>query len=287
MSHAYNENEKNPVPDVSRTSIGSSSSVGRAYSQTQFKEDEHNDITRCVTSSDGEYVYLGHQKFKRSEIATAFAGTFNPGLHLVGKQRSYANPAPLGLAGVSIPTIALGIMQLGGGGLGNTNVLAGAGMFLAGICLMLSGMWCMFLENTFGGTVFTVFGGIWLSYGYVMAPSSGIVASYASIEDFQHAMAAYVATWTLFAFMCWALTFKSTVMFCTQFMWISFMFLTATIQLYTNSKAWLKVTGVFSLLNGAFGMYNMFAGMADETNSYFVIKPRFMPGAQVPTEIEQ
>ncbi|ODQ82936.1 hypothetical protein BABINDRAFT_159419 [Babjeviella inositovora NRRL Y-12698] len=176
-------------------------------------------------------------------------------------------------------------MQLGGGGLGNTNVLAGAGMFLAGICLMLSGMWCMFLGNTFGGTVFTVFGGIWLSYGYVMAPSSGIVASYASIEDFQHAMAAYVATWTLFAFMCWALTFKSTVMFCAQFMWLSLLFLTATIQLYTNSKAWLKVTGVFSLLNGAFGMYNMFAGMADETNSYFVIKSMCMPGAQDPAKI--
>ncbi|GME79425.1 unnamed protein product [Ambrosiozyma monospora] len=38
-----------------------------------------------------------------------------------------------------------------------------------------------------------------------------------------------------------------------------------------------KAGGFFCLMSGVFGMYNVYAGLADPTNSYFVVKPLPLP----------
>ena len=76
-----------------------------------------------------------------------------------------ADPAPLGLSGFAMTTLALSF--------GNANIIKetgaitvvlGLAAFYGGLAQLLAGMWEFKRGNTFGATAFASFGAFWLSY---------------------------------------------------------------------------------------------------------------------------
>ncbi|ODQ82753.1 hypothetical protein BABINDRAFT_159268 [Babjeviella inositovora NRRL Y-12698] len=267
-------------PDIEKN-FHSISQEDSSASINEANRDELPRIGRCTTSDDGEWLYLGDQRFRRDEIQTAFGGTLNTGLR-AAPSRKFANVAPMGLAAFSIPTMCMAFVNLGATGGTNISALIGAAFFLAGMVEILAGMWEVVMENTFGATVFTIYGAFWLSYGSILCDSFGIIASYKSAAEFDKMMGSFCAVWALFSFLAFLCTLKTTVSFCGQFLFITLMFIVFTVVQFTQSPGWTKTAGVIGLITSLFGFYNMFAGMVDTANSYILLRPIFMPGAEVP-----
>ena len=108
-----------------------------------------------------------------------------------------ADPAPLGLSGFAMTTLALSF--------GNANIIKetgaitivlGLAAFYGGLAQLLAGMWEFKRGNTFGATAFSSFGAFWLSYWWIVTHLS------AASGDVHQAIGLYLILWAIFtAFM--------------------------------------------------------------------------------------
>ena len=77
-------------------------------------EDErpsHDSLGKIYTGGDdNEYIYIGRQKFLKSDLFEAFGGTLNPGLAPPSVHK-FANPAPLGLSAFALTTFVLSMFN--------------------------------------------------------------------------------------------------------------------------------------------------------------------------------
>ncbi len=89
-----------------------------------------------------------------------------------------ADPVPLGLASFGITLLMLSSANAGLWGGAGGGAVVGTALFLGGITLTLVGLLEFFRGNTFTATVFSAFGGFWMSAWYwlthkeVQAPGS-------------------------------------------------------------------------------------------------------------------
>ncbi len=108
-----------------------------------------------------------------------------------------ADPAPLGLSGFAMTTLALSF--------GNANIIKetgaitivlGLAAFYGGLAQLLAGMWEFKRGNTFGATAFSSFGAFWLSYWWIVTHLT------AASGDVHQALGLYLVLWAIFtAFM--------------------------------------------------------------------------------------
>ncbi|KAH7909479.1 GPR1/FUN34/yaaH family-domain-containing protein [Hygrophoropsis aurantiaca] len=119
-------------------------------------------------------------------------------------QRTFGNPAPLGMLAYGTVFLCSSILTLGAGNVHTPNLVLVFATFYGGISQTLVGMWEMFLGNTFSATVFTTYGGFNLSYGALYLPSIGIATAYSvdgvPTEEFYHAIGIYLGIWCLITF---------------------------------------------------------------------------------------
>ena len=124
------------------------------------------------------------------------------------------------------------------------------------------------------------YGGFWISIGIILTPGGfNIEKSYATTGDFYAAFGLYIFGWFIFTFLLWLCTLKSTLFFSSLFatVWISFLLLgIGYLEAQTNGTGMpnatlVKASGGFSMVAGFLAWYNMFAGLLDEGNSFFVI----------------
>ncbi|KIJ64165.1 hypothetical protein HYDPIDRAFT_112096 [Hydnomerulius pinastri MD-312] len=119
-------------------------------------------------------------------------------------QRTFGNPAPLGMLAYGTVFLCSSILTLGAGNVHTPNLVLVFATFYGGISQTLVGMWEMFLGNTFSATVFTTYGGFNLSYGALYLPNIGLAAAYSVdgvvTEEFYHAIGIYLGIWCLITF---------------------------------------------------------------------------------------
>lgn len=114
-------------------------------------------------------------------------------------QRTYGNPAPLGMLAYGTVFLCSSILTLDAKQVGSSNLVLVFATFYGGISQTLVGMWEMFLGNTFSATVFTTYGGFNLSYGALFLPQIGLAAAYSG-QQFYYAIGIYLAIWDLITF---------------------------------------------------------------------------------------
>lgn len=97
-------------------------------------------------------------------------------------RQTLGNPTPIALGGFLLCTTPASMSLLewqGAGGFGAAaNV--GAYFFLGGLLLILGGIGEWILGNTFSATVFSIFGGFWLTFGSTIMPSFGAYGTYST-----------------------------------------------------------------------------------------------------------
>lgn len=220
----------------------------------------------------------------------AFGGEFQPGLYKPTTERKFANPAPLGLSAFALTTFVLSLINIRTRGVVQPNIVVALAFGYGGLVQLLAGMWEMAVGNTFGATALSSYGGFWLSYAIILTPGGfQIASSYASTEnptEFNHALGFFLSGWFIFTTLLLICTLRSTVAFFLLFFFLDLAFLFLTIGHFMldstghPSIPLIKAAGYFGLFAAFISWYNALAGIADTSNSFFVIPVAHFPWSE-------
>lgn len=249
------------------------------YDMAPHQQHTKTDVQRIHTSgADDEFVHIGNTKVYKHELIAAFGGTLNPGLH-EAPSRKFANPSPLGLCGFALTTFVLSLVNVHARHVTTSNIVVGLAFFYGGVVQLFAGMWEIVVENTFGATALSSYGGFWLSFAAINTDAFGIVAAYDDPKDLASALGFYLIGWFIFTFLLLLCTIRSTVAFFALFFMLDLTFLLLACGEFTGHVGVAKAGGWFGIITAFIAWYNAFAGIATKENFYFNIKPLYMPGA--------
>lgn len=241
---------------------------------------------------------LAHMNTGESARFPAFGGEFQPGLYKPTTERKFANPAPLGLSAFALTTFVLSLINIGVRGVHEPNIVVSLAFGYGGLVQLLAGMWEMAVGNTFGATALSSYGGFWLSLAIVLTPGGfQIVEAYAvtnaageatgnSVNAFNDAFGYFLAGWFIFTTMLLICTLRSTVAFFMLFFTLDLAFLCLFLgHLYSdstgaNNTSLIKAGGYFGIFAAFLAWYNALAGIADSSNSFFVIPVAHFPWSE-------
>jgi uncharacterized protein len=252
------------------------SPVGIYSDRDDQSYNSENLISKVTTSSDGNYVYLGTKKFAKDDLMKAFGGTLNPGLAAPSVHK-FGNPAPLGLSAFALSTFVLSLVNAGAMGVKNDSIVVGLAMFYGGFIQLLSGMWEMSVENTFGALALSSFGGFWMSFGAISIPWFGIANSYTDPVELDNAVGFYLLGWSIFTFMLTLCTMKSTLAFFSLFFFLAVTFLLLAIGKLGKVPGSTTAGGVLGIVVAFIAWYNAYAGLANRQNSYVRVTALQLP----------
>jgi len=222
---------------------------------------------------------LAHVATNDSQLRmAAFGGEFQPGLYRAPK-RGFANPAPLGLSAFALTTFVLSLINMGTMNVHHPNLVVAAAFGYGGLVQLLAGMWEMAVGNTFGATALSSYGGFWISFAIILTPGGfGIEEALGGGTDtqFLYSFGFFLFGWFIFTFLLLLCTLRSTVMFFSLFLTLDLAFLCLGIgyldlQDGAPRASAIKAGGAFGILAAFLAWYNAFAGMADSSNSFFVV----------------
>jgi len=230
---------------------------------------------------------LAHHNTGDSARFPAFGGEFQPGLYRPTTERKFANPAPLGLSAFALTTFVLSLINVNTRNLTEPNIVVALAFGYGGLVQLLAGMWEMAVGNTFGATALSSYGGFWLSFAIVLTPGGfEIVSAYggpdAGVEDFNNAFGLFLMGWFIFTTMLLICTLRSTVAFFLLFFFLDMTFLLLGIGYLQASngapdKNVIRAGGYFGLFAAFMAWYNALAGLADDSNSFFIIPVAHFP----------
>lgn len=264
---------------------------------TQFEKD-----TAHTTGSQGinggnqpvprSYDYGGnpnvHAHAGQETRLPAFGGEFQPGLYKAIEGRKFANPAPLGLSAFALTTFVLSAVNLQTRGITVPNIAVPLAFGYGGVVQLLAGMWEMAVGNTFGATALSSYGGFWIAYALVLTPSLGVADAYAEVPgSLNSALGFFLTGWFIFTTIMLLCTLRSTVMFFMLFFTLDLAFLMLACGEYANNNGAKNASVKLAKAGGGFGMlaaflawYNAFAGIADTSNSFFLIPVFHFPWSE-------
>ncbi|KAE9366716.1 hypothetical protein N431DRAFT_384621 [Stipitochalara longipes BDJ] len=231
---------------------------------------------------------LAHMNTGESARFPAFGGEFQPGLYRPTTERKFANPAPLGLSAFALTTFVLSLINIRERNVLEPSIIISLAFGYGGLVQLLAGMWEMAVGNTFGATALSSYGGFWLSVAIILTPGGfDIGAAYsgptAGVNDFNNAFGFFFAGWFIFTTILLICTLRSTVAFFLLFFTLDMAFLFLSLgYLYADAKGapktgLISAGGYFGLLAAFLAWYNALAGIADDSNSFFVIPVAHFP----------
>lgn len=217
----------------------------------------------------------------------AFGGEFQPGLYRP-PTRKFANPAPLGLSAFALTTFVLSLINVGTRSIHEPNLVVALAYGYGGLVQLLAGMWEMAVGNTFGATALSSYGGFWLSFAIILTPGGFEIVSTLEADGaapFLNSFGLYLMGWFIFTFILLICTLRSTVAFFSLFFTLTLAFLLLGIG-YLEADAngpnsgCIKAGGYFGLFAAFLAWYNALAGIADSSNSFFVIPVAHFPWSE-------
>ncbi|RQM08822.1 hypothetical protein DH86_00002982 [Scytalidium sp. 3C] len=233
---------------------------------------------------------LAHLNTGDSARFPAFGGEFQPGLYRPTTDRKIANPAPLGLSAFALTTFVLSLINIKTRHLTEPNIVVALAYGYGGLVQLLAGMWEMAVGNTFGATALSSYGGFWIAFAIVLTPGGfNIEAAYtgdtAGVNDFTNAFGLFLMGWFIFTFILLICTLRSTVAFFLLFFFLDLAFLLLGIGYLQATDGApdtniIKAGGWFGLFAAFMAWYNALAGIADDSNSFFVIPVAHFPWSE-------
>ncbi|PYH49057.1 acetate uptake transporter family protein [Aspergillus saccharolyticus JOP 1030-1] len=216
-----------------------------------------------------------------------FGGEFQPGLYKSVEGRKFANPAPLGLCAFALTTFVLSAVNMGTRGISAPNIVVGLAFGYGGLVQLLAGMWEMAVGNTFGATALSSYGGFWLSFAIILTPGGfdieSAIESAGGAPMFYNSMGLFLMGWFIFTTIMLFCTLRSTVAFFLLFFFLDLTFLLLGIGYLQRNDTnevntpVIKAGGFFGFLAAFAAWYNALAGIADSSNSFFIIPVAHFP----------
>ncbi|CAB5395648.1 unnamed protein product [Rhizophagus irregularis] len=196
----------------------------------------------------------------------------------IGEQKytppKIANPAPLGLCGFALTTFVLSIHNAGSPNVQSADIVTGLAFFYGGLAQLLAGMWEFKTGNTFGATAFSSYGAFWLSFGAILTiKPAGPVDPMLLL---MLVIGIFLLGWTIFTFILFLATFRSSVGIMSLFFFLTMTFLLLTLGKFfqldqTPVNGITKAGGVFGVITALIAWYNALAGLLTPETSYFTL----------------
>lgn len=240
---------------------------------------------------------LAHAHSNDEARLPAFGGEFQPGLYRPTEHRKFANPAPLGLCAFALTTFVLSAVNLNARGVSAPNIAVPLAFGYGGFVQFFAGMWEMAVGNTFGATALSSYGGFWIAYAILLTPNWNILGTGGPYDTAatkaidpkmgESAVGLFLTGWFIFTTILLLLTLRSTVMFFMLFFTLDIAFLMLACGAFATDNGAADSAKMLNKAGGAFGMfaaflawYNAFAGMADRSNSFFLIPVFHFPWSE-------
>ncbi|KAJ5103262.1 hypothetical protein N7532_003791 [Penicillium argentinense] len=248
----------------------------------QMSAEEHEIARQAARFGYGP---LAHVNTAEARLP-AFGGEFQPGLYKPVEGRKFGNPAPLGLCAFALTTFVLSAINMGARDLTAPNIVVGLAFGYGGLVQLLAGMWEMAVGNTFGATALSSYGGFWLAFAIVLTPGGFEIEKTlegVSTDAFPSSMGLFLLGWFIFTTILVFCTLRSTVAFFLLFFFLDLTFLLLGVAYLYHDAAGLpnvklqKAGGLFGLLSAFAAWYNALAGIADTSNSFFIIPVAHFP----------
>ncbi|KAJ5110640.1 GPR/FUN34 family protein [Penicillium argentinense] len=222
----------------------------------QFETDDTNATSSTDSHQNLDYGPPAHVDPASTRYGS-FAGQLQPGLYRPGpvEQRKIGNPAPLGLCGFALTTFVLGCINMQVRGITEPNIFVSAAYAYGGLVQLLSGMWEMAVGNTFGATALSSYDGFWIAMGITFTPGGFDIQGQLEKADggyagtFYDSLGLFLMGWFTFTFLTFLCTLKST----------------------EPNENVLKAGGLFAPLAAFLAWWAALAGIADTSNSFFII----------------
>lgn len=168
-----------------------------------------------------------------------------------------ADPAPLGLAAFALTTFLLSLANSGLMPASAEPVVFGVALAYGGVAQLLAGMWEFKKGNVFGATVFSSYGGFWLSFwAYVTFYAPGVPAE-------QHGAAAgwFLICWGIFTVLMFVGALRTTLVLATLFAVVVAAFFLLGLGALEGVTALTRAGGWVGLVAGAMAWYLCLAGV--------------------------
>jgi succinate-acetate transporter protein len=177
-----------------------------------------------------------------------------------------ADPAPLGLAGFAMTTMALSLW--------NANIYPAAvsaalalALAYGGGAQLLAGMWEFKRGNTFAATAFSSYGAFWIAFWYLVVHIlPGVKA-----VDVPVVVGTFLVGWTLFTFYMTIAALRVSGAVLVVFILLTIAFVLLTIGNYRTNATFVHWGGYVGLATAAAAWYASFAGVANSTFGKAVI----------------
>jgi len=273
--------------DTANTATNGSSSHADVEKATQHMS--HQEKTTALHAAKFGYGPLAHMRSHTDALLPAFGGEFQPGLYKGVEGRKFANPAPLGLSAFALTTFVLSLINLGTLGLSTPSIIISLAFGYGGLVQLLAGMWEMAVGNTFGATALSSYGGFWIAFAILLTPGGfAIESTVTEAEGAGHLLddiGLFLMGWFIFTFLLLICTVKSTVAFFFLFFTLDLAFLMLAVGYLENDGAapnanCIKAGGGFGILAAFAAWYNALAGIADTSNSFFIIPVVHFPWSE-------
>jgi uncharacterized protein len=143
-----------------------------------------------------------------------------------------ANATPLGLFAFGLTLFVLSFINAGliipavGAGL---NILVGLALFYGGLVMLLVGMLEFRAGNNFTGTVFSSYSALWLSFGFIVFPATGILAALVKEGTLYTGLGLYLLAWTIFTVLMLICVLRTNVVLIAIFVLVTLTLLALTI----------------------------------------------------------
>lgn len=172
---------------------------------------------------------------------------------------TYANPAPLGLAGFGLTTVLLNIHNAGLFPL--DMMIVAMGIFYGGLAQIVVGVMEFKKNNTFGTTAFTSYGFFWISLVFIwLAPEAGLIGKPSPVS-----MAFYLAIWCIFTTFLFVATFKMVPAMRWLFGSVVVLFALLTLANITGSHFIHTLAGIEGVVCGSIAIYIGMAQLLNES----------------------
>jgi len=253
---------------------------------------------KAAVAGDVNGANAMHHRLHGDPNLPAFGGEFQPGMYKPYEHRKFANPAPLGLCAFALTTFVLSAVNLQTRGVTSPQIAVPLAFGYGGVVQLLAGMWEMAVGNTFGATALSSYGGFWIAYGLIFNPQWSILTTKDATgapagpygknpADLNSALGFFLTGWFIFTTILLLCTLRSTVMFFLLFFTLDLAFLFLACGEYANSNgdkdtgtALAKAGGAWGMLAAFLAWYNAFAGIADSSNSFFLIPVFHFPWSE-------
>ncbi|OKL56598.1 Acetate permease A [Talaromyces atroroseus] len=274
--------------DASASSNGTSNGTNSTAAHPQMSHEEHQVARAAARFGYGPLAQVNTHETR----LPAFGGEFQPGLYRPVSDRKFANPAPLGLSAFALTTFVLGCINMDTRGISMPNIVVGLAFGYGGLVQLLAGMWEMAVGNTFGATALASYGGFWISFAIVFTPGGFNIedqllnADNGSTDMFYNSLGLFLMGWFIFTTVLLVCTLRSTIAFFSLFFSLDLAFMLLGIGYLVRTDAGdptpsiIKAGGFFALLAAFLAWYNALAGIADSSNSFFIIPVAHFPWSE-------